>query len=132
MGAKPKPKSSTSADTKDRVTVGRIGSGIKLPASIARLGPPDPEELARAKEMARASLERMTPEENDEIVRGALWDPDSPLLEEIEARRAGWLPPGKRLAAVKLDQEVVDFFVKDGPGWHERINAALRKAAGLK
>ena len=74
----------------------------------------------------------MTPEEDDEIMRGALWDPDSPLLEEIEARRTGWLPRGKRLATVKLDQDVVDFFVKDGPGWHERINAALRKAAGLK
>jgi uncharacterized protein (DUF4415 family) len=25
---------------------------------------------------------------------------------------------------------VLDFFQEDGPGWQERINAALRKAAG--
>lgn len=31
-----------------------------------------------------------------------------------------------------LDQQVVDFFVASGPGWQTRINAALRKAAGLK
>lgn len=94
--------------------------------------PPPPMTRDEARVIARAAAERITPEENDEIIRGALWDPDSPLLEEIEARRVGWLPRGKRLATVKLDQDVVDFFVKDGPGWHERVNAALRKAAGLK
>jgi uncharacterized protein (DUF4415 family) len=25
---------------------------------------------------------------------------------------------------------VLDFFQEDGPGWQDRINAALRKAAG--
>jgi len=114
------------------VKVGRIGSGIKLPAAIARLGPPSPEQLADAKRRARAAHERMTDEEEDEIVRGALWDPDSLLQEEFELRRKGKLSRGKRLATVQLDQDVVDFFVKDGPGWQARINAALRKAAGLK
>ena len=105
----------------------------RLPRAIAELrSKVTPEQLADAKRRALAAIERMTPEEDDEITRGALWDPDSPLLEEVEARRSGWLPRGKRLATVKLDQEVVDFFVKDGPGWHERINAALRKAAGLE
>ena len=26
--------------------------------------------------------------------------------------------------------DVLDFFQQDGPGWQERINAALRKAVG--
>lgn len=132
MSARARKKPQDAAGPSEQVTVGRIGSGIKLPPTIARLGPPDPANLAKAKALARAAAERMTPEENDEITRGALWDADTLLSEEVEARRSGWLPRGKRLATVKLDQDVVDFFVKDGAGWHERINAALRKAAGLK
>lgn len=117
---------------------GRIGSGIELPGSIARQGPPDPAKLARAKEIARAALENMTDEEDDEITTAALADPDTPLLEEVlersERRRLGRppLPRTKRSIHLRIDQEVVNFFVKDGPGWQTRMNAALRKAAGLK
>jgi uncharacterized protein (DUF4415 family) len=40
--------------------------------------------------------------------------------------------PGTRtLVSMKIDQDVLDFFQADGPGWQERINAVLRKAAGL-
>lgn len=42
-------------------------------------------------------------------------------------------PPGstKRLVSLRLDKAVIDRFRADGPGWQSRINAALRKAAGL-
>ena len=40
-------------------------------------------------------------------------------------------PPGvKELVSLRIDRDVLDFFQEDGPGWQERINAALRKAAG--
>jgi uncharacterized protein (DUF4415 family) len=40
-------------------------------------------------------------------------------------------PPGvKELVSLRIDRDVLDFFQADGPGWQERINAALRKAAG--
>lgn len=32
---------------------------------------------------------------------------------------------------IRLDPDVLEAFKKDGPGWQSRINAALRKAAGL-
>lgn len=32
---------------------------------------------------------------------------------------------------IRLDADVVEAFKKDGPGWQSRINAALRKAAGV-
>lgn len=120
------------------VLAGRVGSGIGLPASVARSGAPDAEKLARAREMALASLERMTDEEDEAITAAALSDPDTPLLEEVmeraERRRLGRppLPHTKRSVHLRLDQEVVDFFVKDGRGWQTRMNAALRKAAGLE
>jgi uncharacterized protein (DUF4415 family) len=40
------------------------------------------------------------------------------------------LPNAKELVSLRIDREVLEFFQEDGPGWQERINAALRKAAG--
>jgi len=40
------------------------------------------------------------------------------------------LPGAKELVSLRIDRDVLDFFHADGPGWQERINAALRKAAG--
>jgi uncharacterized protein (DUF4415 family) len=31
---------------------------------------------------------------------------------------------------LRIDRDVLDHFQADGPGWQERINAALRTAAG--
>ena len=45
--------------------------------------------------------------------------------------KAPVLPPGSDLVSLKLDRDVLAHFQEDGPGWQARINAALRKAAGL-
>lgn len=37
----------------------------------------------------------------------------------------------KQQVAIRLDADVIDHFRAGGPGWHVRINEALRKAAGL-
>ena len=36
----------------------------------------------------------------------------------------------QELVSLRIDRDVLDFFQEDGPGWQERINAALRKVAG--
>ena len=41
------------------------------------------------------------------------------------------VPNAKELVSLRLDRDVLEHFQEDGPGWQERINAALRKAAGL-
>ena len=42
------------------------------------------------------------------------------------------LPPeGKEMVSLRLDRAVLEHFQDDGPGWQDRINVALRKAAGL-
>jgi uncharacterized protein (DUF4415 family) len=41
------------------------------------------------------------------------------------------LPHAKEQVTLRIDRDVLDHFQEDGPGWQERINAALRKAAGL-
>jgi uncharacterized protein (DUF4415 family) len=40
------------------------------------------------------------------------------------------LPVSKETVSLRIDREVLEYFQKDGPGWQERISAALRKAAG--
>jgi uncharacterized protein (DUF4415 family) len=37
----------------------------------------------------------------------------------------------KRQVTLRLDPDVIERFRADGPGWQGRMNAALRKAAGL-
>ena len=40
------------------------------------------------------------------------------------------VPNAKELVSLRIDREVLDYFQEDGPGWQDRINDALRKAAG--
>lgn len=40
-------------------------------------------------------------------------------------------PEGKEMVSLRLDRAVLEHFQEDGPGWQDRVNAALRAAAGL-
>ncbi len=40
------------------------------------------------------------------------------------------VPGVKEMVSLRIDRDVLDFFQEDGPGWQDRINDALRKAAG--
>ena len=40
-------------------------------------------------------------------------------------------PVAKETVSIRLDSDVLAHFQDEGPGWQERINAALRRAAGL-
>ena len=40
------------------------------------------------------------------------------------------LPGAKEMVSLRIDRDVLDVFQADGPGWQDRINAALRRAVG--
>ena len=40
------------------------------------------------------------------------------------------LPGVRGLVSLRIDQDVLEYFREGGPGWQDRINEALRKAAG--
>jgi uncharacterized protein (DUF4415 family) len=40
------------------------------------------------------------------------------------------LPNVKELVSLRIDRDVLEYFQDAGPGWQERINEALKKAAG--
>mgnify|MGYP002651195980 CR=1 FL=1 len=69
-------------------------------------------ELAIGGKVVRPATGYMGP---DGVVRGR-----PPLREHA-----------KRQVTLRLDPDVIERFRADGPGWQGRMNAALRKAAGL-
>lgn len=40
------------------------------------------------------------------------------------------VPGVREQITLRIDQDVLEYFQEGGPGWQDRINAALRKAAG--
>ena len=40
------------------------------------------------------------------------------------------IPSAKELVSLRIDRDVLEHFQEGGSGWQERINDALRKAAG--
>lgn len=51
-------------------------------------------------------------------------------VAEAPVRKAA-VPGVKELVSLRIDQDVLEHFQDGGPGWQERINAALRKASKL-
>jgi len=47
------------------------------------------------------------------------------------AVKTSGLPKAREMVSLRIDRDVLDHFQEEGPGWQERINEALRKAAGL-
>jgi uncharacterized protein (DUF4415 family) len=54
-----------------------------------------------------------------------------PAPEPIRTPKKAGVPVAKELVSIKLDSDLIAHFQEDGPGWQERINDALRRAAGL-
>ena len=91
-----------------------------------------------------------TAEEEAEIERRALSDPDNPPLTaedfakakpfkevfpemyaKLQARKKAGRPKietPKQAISIRLDQDVLEKFRNTGPGWQTRINEALRRA----
>ena len=44
--------------------------------------------------------------------------------------RQASIPNAKEAVSLRIDRDVLEHFQGSGPGWQDRINEALRKAAG--
>lgn len=53
------------------------------------------------------------------------------ILELVRRFRGKQRRPTKHLISLRLDPDVIEHFRARGKGWQARINATLRKAAGL-
>jgi uncharacterized protein (DUF4415 family) len=41
------------------------------------------------------------------------------------------IPKAKELVSLRIDQDVLEHFQEQGPGWQDRLNETLRKAVGF-
>lgn len=89
---------------------------------------------AEARRIAQAALQSASDADDAAARAAATSDPDAQPIERLKLRPVGRPPLANRKRSVhlRLDREVVEAFEADGPGWQTRMNAALRKAAGLE
>jgi len=74
--------------------------------------PRRPRTLADARTEAEAAFKKITTKQAE------------PLPQQVA------VPGVREQVTLRIDQDVLEYFQQDGPGWQDRINAALRKAAG--
>jgi uncharacterized protein (DUF4415 family) len=61
----------------------------------------------------------------------ALFNPAAPkAAAPTEARPK--IPAARETVSLRIDRDVLEHFQESGPGWQDRINTALRQAAGIK
>jgi uncharacterized protein (DUF4415 family) len=71
--------------------------------------------------------------------RGSALDQAEAAFKAVTSKPAASAPPpktvvppsGKEMVTLRLDRTVLEHFQENGPGWQDRINAALRSVAGL-
>jgi uncharacterized protein (DUF4415 family) len=74
--------------------------------------PRRPRTLSDARTEAEAAFKKVTKKEAEAL-------PQKPAV-----------PGVRELVSLRIDQDVLEYFRERGPGWQDRINEALRKAAG--
>jgi uncharacterized protein (DUF4415 family) len=63
--------------------------------------------------------------------KAATTKPPEPIPAKPSVSANPSVPAAREMVSLRIDRDVLDAFQADGPGWQERINVALRKAAGL-
>ncbi len=74
--------------------------------------PRRPRTLNDARTEAEAAFKKVTKKEPEALPKKAA------------------VPGVRELVSLRIDQDVLEFFREGGAGWQDRINEALRKAAG--
>ena len=68
------------------------------------------------------------PTSSREVAEAAFKKATTKPLEVPQAKPS--VPGVKETVSLRIDRDVLDHFQAAGPGWQDRINEALRKAAG--
>jgi uncharacterized protein (DUF4415 family) len=68
-------------------------------------------------------LDRVT---DEEIAAAVARDPDAAPLDIDWSKAVLVIPPKKKAISIRLDEDVLDYFKKEGAGYQRRMNAVLR------
>ena len=70
-----------------------------------------------------AAVDALTDEEIEAAVRN---DPDAVPLDFDWSEAVLVIPPKKKAISIRVDEDVLDYFKKEGAGYQRRMNAVLR------
>jgi uncharacterized protein (DUF4415 family) len=82
-------------------------------------------QLRRMK--GRTDWERLRKMTDEDIDKAIADDPDWAEFKDIDWSKAELVIPAKKVAiSIRVDQDVLSFFKKEGAGYQRRMNAVLR------
>jgi uncharacterized protein (DUF4415 family) len=70
-----------------------------------------------------AVVDALSDEEIEKAIRD---DPDAVPLDFDWSKAVLVIPPKKKAISIRVDEDVLDYFKIEGPGYQRRINAVLR------
>lgn len=95
-----------------------------LPDGTHIIEHPDGRLERRKSETDWARLDAMTDEEIEASIAN---DPDWQEFKDIDWSKAVLvIPPKKKAISIRVDEDVLDYFKKEGAGYQRRMNAVLR------
>ena len=75
----------------------------------------------------RSDLEKLGKVTDEEIEASIANDPDWQEFKDIDWSKAVLvIPPKKKAISIRVDEDVLDYFKKQGAGYQRRMNAVLR------
>jgi uncharacterized protein (DUF4415 family) len=75
----------------------------------------------------KSDLEKLRNLTDEEIEASIANDPDWQEFKDIDWSKAVLvIPPKKKAISIRVDEDVLDYFKKEGTGYQRRINAVLR------
>jgi uncharacterized protein (DUF4415 family) len=75
----------------------------------------------------KSDLARLRNLSDEEIEASIANDPDWEEFKDIDWSKAVLvIPPKKKAISIRVDEDVLDYFRKEGAGYQRRINAVLR------
>jgi uncharacterized protein (DUF4415 family) len=75
----------------------------------------------------KSDLDKLRKLTDEEIEASIADDPDWEEFKDIDWSKAVLvIPPKKKAISIRVDEDVLDYFKKEGSGYQRRINAVLR------
>jgi uncharacterized protein (DUF4415 family) len=75
----------------------------------------------------KSDLDKLRKLTDEEIEASTANDPDWEEFKDIDWSKAVLvIPPKKKAISIRVDEDVLDYFKKEGSGYQRRMNAVLR------